>query len=160
MYYLEDIQTYSKEESLENLRYAIGDIDHPQRTRHFLAIEHRGTLIGEIGYTVRLFTEYGNVAHMGYFILPEYWGNGYTTEAARAVLHYAFTEGGVIKMETGCNAANIASERIMIKCGLVREGHHKLTALCRGQLCDRLSYGLTRDEYFLQQQKVHGHHHT
>ncbi len=61
-----------------------------------------GQYVGEIGFTVRLDTPEGQVANLGYFVLPAFWRQGLTSEAAGAAIRYAFTALPVIKIETGC----------------------------------------------------------
>ena len=41
---------------------------------------------------------------------PKYWGNGYTSEAAKRVLAFAFEENNVYRVTTGCLAENRGSE--------------------------------------------------
>lgn len=47
-----------------------------------------------------------------------HWGRGYATEAARPVLHYAFTEAGLDRIVSIPWAENLASIRVMLKLGL------------------------------------------
>lgn len=49
-----------------------------------------------------------------------HWGKGYATEAARAVLHYAFTELNLDEIISFAVVANFKSRRVMEKIGL----HH------------------------------------
>lgn len=48
---------------------------------------------------------------------PKYWGNGYTSEAAKRVLAFAFEENNVYRVTTGCLAENRGSERVVQKKG-------------------------------------------
>lgn len=80
----------------------------------------RGLLIGAMGLE---FTPRFNQAEIGYWIGRDYWGQGYCTEAARAVLRYAFEERGVHKVVGRHLSRNSASGRVMEKIGMVREGY-------------------------------------
>jgi RimJ/RimL family protein N-acetyltransferase len=54
---------------------------------------------------------------IGYWLGVPYWGQGYATEAARAVIDYAF---GVLQHESlqaGARVSNPASRRVLEKCG-------------------------------------------
>ncbi len=55
------------------------------------AIDRGTALIGCVGYRAADKTH----AEMGYWIGKPYWGMGYATEAARALILYAFDEGGL-----------------------------------------------------------------
>jgi len=149
MYYLPDIMTRSLKESRRNLEDAVADTQNPDRTKYFLAVEDKktGTFIGTIGYTVTQATPVGKLAHIGYFILPEYHGRGYVTEALREVIRFAFEDGGVYRVETGCISENRASERVMQKCGLIKEAERKVCVWHDGRLKDRVEYRLLRDEW-------------
>jgi RimJ/RimL family protein N-acetyltransferase len=54
---------------------------------------------------------------LGYWLGVDYWKQGYATEAARAVIDYAFADLGFEKLEAGARVSNPASRRILEKCG-------------------------------------------
>jgi RimJ/RimL family protein N-acetyltransferase len=64
---------------------------------------------------------------LGYWIGEPYWNQGYATEAARAVIDHAFTEGGLSALSGGCRVTNTASRRVLEKCGFQWTG----VGLCR-----------------------------
>lgn len=55
---------------------------------------------------------------LGYRLRPASWGRGYATEAARAVLTYAFEELGAPRVVADADAANAASLRVLEKIGM------------------------------------------
>ncbi len=55
---------------------------------------------------------------LGYFIIPAYRRQGYGTEATKAMLDWAFTQPEVDTMTAGCDADNIASQRLLEKIGM------------------------------------------
>ena len=59
----------------------------------------------------------GPAPDLGYWIGAPYWGNGYATEAARALIDYAFTELGHEALQAGARVTNPASRRVLEKCG-------------------------------------------
>jgi RimJ/RimL family protein N-acetyltransferase len=86
------------------------------RKKYFLAIAIKATdrTIGDAGFT---WVE-ENVAEIGNFLEPEYWGNGFATEAASMVIALAFDLGAHTVAAT-CDARNTASERVMQRCGMI-----------------------------------------
>ena len=46
-----------------------------------------------------------------------YWGSGYATEAARAVIDHAFADLGHDALQAGARVTNPASRRVLEKCG-------------------------------------------
>ncbi|MEB3277668.1 MAG: GNAT family N-acetyltransferase [Lyngbya sp.] len=64
---------------------------------------------------------------LGYLIVSSYQRQGYASEAAKAMLNWAFCQPNVRTMTAGCDADNIASQRVLEKIGM----HHVET---RGQM--------------------------
>lgn len=149
MYYLDDIQTDGLDGTCRNLETAISEANQTNRRKFFFAIleKESGEYIGEVGYTVTVQTPLGCIAGLGYFIKPAYWGRGITTEASREVLRYAFEQGDIIKMETGCISENAASEAVMKKLGMTREACLRCHVWHDGRFKDRVEYGMLRDEW-------------
>jgi RimJ/RimL family protein N-acetyltransferase len=57
------------------------------------------------------------VPGIGYWIGVPFWGNGYATEAARALVDHAFGERFHAALVTGARTSNPASRRVLEKCG-------------------------------------------
>jgi RimJ/RimL family protein N-acetyltransferase len=75
------------------------------------------TLIGFSGFNHHSF-EGKEYVELGYRILPEYWGQGYATEAAQALVHYAFTDLKLPELISIIHPQNIASLRVSSKIGM------------------------------------------
>lgn len=144
MTYIEDIKTNSLKESKENLDFSIKESNSNERKCYFFLVEIKETheFVGSVGFTIMDQNNQGGHAEMGYFILKKHWGKGYTTEASKAVIDFAFQSLGLHKISAGCNAKNTASENIMKKLGMVKEAHFKSHVLHNGLFCDRLVYSL------------------
>jgi RimJ/RimL family protein N-acetyltransferase len=54
---------------------------------------------------------------LGYWLGVPFWGQGYATEAARAVIDHAFADLGYEELEAGARVTNPASRRVLEKCG-------------------------------------------
>lgn len=76
-------------------------------------------LIGGIGLTLSMAHLRGE---LGYWIGTPFWGQGYCTEAARAVLDYGFNTIGLHRIEGRNMSRNPASGRVMLKLGMQYEG--------------------------------------
>lgn len=59
---------------------------------------------------------------IGYGIQSDYEGNGYTTEALRAMTQWAFSQKDVVFVEAETVPDNRASQRVLEKCGFVPDG--------------------------------------
>ena len=62
------------------------------------------------------------VAEIGYGISDEYQGQGYATEAVQAVTAWAFRDQRVKAVEAETTVENIASQRVLEKCGFQPTG--------------------------------------
>lgn len=78
-------------------------------------------------------------AALGWHYGVKYWGRGYATEAARALLYVGFQIGGVAEIYADCFADNRASIRVMEKIGMTARENLKLFNQIRG-----MSYGEKR----------------
>lgn len=55
---------------------------------------------------------------VAYLLSRLVWGQGYATEAARAAIHFGFTQCGLDEIIGLTHPENIASQRVLEKCGL------------------------------------------
>lgn len=102
-------------------------------------------VIGGIG----LRFDFGNRrAELGYSVARSEWGKGYGTEAAHAVIDAAFsTHGDLIRIHARADANNRASQRVMEKVGMTREGVHRQARVERGEVFDKAWYSILREEW-------------
>jgi ribosomal-protein-alanine N-acetyltransferase len=149
MRYLPDIKTKNMEESKENLVKSIEEANSKNRKLYFFRMENKNTkeYIGEIGYTVKQETPFGKIVDMGYFINEKHWGKGYTTEGLRKVMEFVFKRNNVYRISTGCIKENRGSEKVMVKCGMIKEAEHKEYQLHENKLIDRVEYRLLKHEW-------------
>ncbi len=86
-----------------------------------------------------------NVPELGYWLGNRHWGQGYASEAARAVIEYGFSGLGAEKLKAGVRVTNPASRHILEKCGFRWTGVelHRFPALGFSTPVDR--FELERD---------------
>lgn len=89
----------------------------------FLIATRAGTPIGACGIA----THDDAAPEIGYWLGVKHWGQGYGTEAVRAVIDFAFTELAHDSLSAGARVTNPASRRILEKCGFQWTG----VGLCR-----------------------------
>jgi RimJ/RimL family protein N-acetyltransferase len=87
------------------------------------------------------------VASLGYSLAAMYWGQGYTLEAATAVIDWAFPALGLAKVFATADERNRQSWRVMEKLGMTREGVLRSHRILRGERQDVVYYGLLREEW-------------
>lgn len=86
-------------------------------------------------------------AELGYWIGVPYWGNGYATEAARAVVDFGFRELKLQRIFAHHFEGNPASARVLEKIGMKHEGCSRQHIEKWGKLLDLENYGILRAEW-------------
>lgn len=87
-------------------------------------------------------------AELGYCFTEAAWGHGYATEAARAVLQWAYDTLDLNRVEARADTRNIASARVLEKLGFVREGTLRQDCIVDGDVSASWVYGLIRSDWF------------
>ncbi|MDB5618918.1 GNAT family N-acetyltransferase [Tardiphaga sp.] len=79
------------------------------------------------------------VPELGYWLGVAHWGQGYATEAARAMIDFTFEEFAVEHLISGARVANPASRNILEKCGFQWSGVelHRFAAIGSSTPVDR-----------------------
>lgn len=86
-------------------------------------------------------------AELGYWFGVPYWGQGYATEAARAVVGFAFEELGLHRVYAAHMAGNPASGRVMEKIGMQYEGCLRQHDCKWGEFHDLVMRGVLASEW-------------
>jgi ribosomal-protein-alanine N-acetyltransferase len=86
-------------------------------------------------------------ASLGYCFNEAAWGHGYATEAARALLRWAFDTLDLNRVQAETDTRNVASARVLEKLGFVREGTLREDCVVNGEVSDSWVYGLIRREW-------------
>jgi ribosomal-protein-alanine N-acetyltransferase len=103
------------------------------------AIEVDGQAVGGIGYV--LHDDVDRVsAEIGYWLGETYWNRGITTEALGAVTALAIERHGLTRVYGVPFEYNLASCRVLEKCGYVLEGRLRRSAIKDGRVVDQLQY--------------------
>ena len=93
-------------------------------------------------------------AEIWYKIHPDHWRKGYATEALSCILHFAFNDLQLHRIEAGCAVENIASIKVLEKAGMIREGLKRKILPIRGEWKDNYFYAILEEDFFILQAKV------
>jgi len=83
----------------------------------------------------------------GYWLGEPYWGRGYMSEAARAVIAHAFRIKRHQKLLSGCRLQNLASRRVLEKVGFEHVGHYEIDSLVLKAKLPGHRFCLTRERW-------------
>jgi len=114
-------------------------------TRFEFAIRKRddGLLIGVIGLKdLEPFTPKGEV---GYWVRSSMTGRGYATDALSALLECCRRELHLTRVDACAAESNLASQKVLLKCGFQREGAKRKGQLCHGHWLDIALFGKLLD---------------
>jgi [ribosomal protein S5]-alanine N-acetyltransferase len=107
-------------DSREYLNYAISNWGRGSDYSFAIRLRHTNRLIGSCG----LVNEEGKI-QFGYVLGPLHWGHGYATEATSAMLSQLKNQEGIFRIGSFVDEENIASIKVLKKCGLVEEARLK-----------------------------------
>lgn len=109
-----------------------------------LTLKENGELIGVFGLKVeRLF----NRAELGYWLGSAWWGKGYATEAARALVDWGFQNLSLNRIYALCHSDNRGSVRVLQKIGLKLEGVARQHVKKEEKYSDEFIYGILESEW-------------
>lgn len=101
-----------------------------------------GSLIGVINLKL---SERHRSGHLAYWMGAPYRGNGYMSEAARAVVEFGLRTLNLHRVESASFAVNQASARVLENAGLVLEGCKRQAFLKDGLFHDLVLFGVVSD---------------
>lgn len=121
-------------------------------SRWAVAVQEDDRLVGTCG-----FNEWSSAhrwAEMAFDLSPTHWGKGWMQQAVTAALHWIFQQDLVHRVQAFVRVDNGRSERLLERCGFVREGRLRSYRVCRGQPHDFYIHGLLRSDWAIAQAPV------
>lgn len=112
------------------------------------AVEYRenGRMIGTCG--LASVDADNDCVEIGYVISPDYQGMGIATEALEAMLRFSFCDMRVNRAEARYMVENIASRKVMEKCGMTFEGIYRNKLYVKGKYRDIGVCAILAEDYF------------
>ncbi|MCM3039361.1 GNAT family N-acetyltransferase [Paenibacillus motobuensis] len=137
----------TEEETKEYIEMVIGQQRQMVRQDFEFAvvIQETGELIGGCG----LHISGSRQGETGYCFNHSYWGQGYATEAAGAMLRFGFHQLGLHRIYATCRPDNLGSAKVMQKNGMKYEGHLREHLWHKGKWHDSFQYSLLESEFNL-----------
>ncbi len=90
---------------------------------------------------------YRRSAELGYFIGEEYWNKGIATKAIKLITDFGLSKLDFVRIHAGIFEYNISSQRVMEKCGYIKEGIFKKAVFKQGKLWDEIRYARINTKY-------------
>ena len=84
---------------------------------------------------------------LGYALVPNERGKGYSSEAVELVVDYLFLSRDVVRIQAQTDVRNVASQKILEKAGFKKEGTIRKDDFIRGEWRDRYLFSILREEW-------------
>lgn len=98
------------------LRYAVEGWKAGTDYSYSIRLRYSSRLIGSFG----VINENGTI-QFGYILSPTQWGKGYATEVCKAMMNILRHQPGIKSIQTFTDIDNVASAKVLLKCGLIEE---------------------------------------
>lgn len=135
---------YEREHAEDWITSHPGQLERREAVTYAVTRASDGALVGAVGL---ILDSANDSAELGYWIGREYWGQGYATEAARAVVAWAFRFLGLNRIHASHFPRNPASGRVLVKLGMRHEGRLRQHVKKWGSYLDLERFGLLRAEF-------------
>ena len=116
------------------LRFMLRQYRNGAPSSYGIVLKATGRVVGTIGFM--WYSEENRSAEVGYSLARWLWNQGLMTEALRAVLDMGFRTLRLHRIEAQHETSNPASGRVMLKCGMRREGTLRERVLNKGRFVD------------------------
>jgi len=130
----------NNEDALEHIAIIEEKIETNVGINWGITLKGSPKLLGIIGY-YRMKPEHHR-AEIGYILLPEFHGKGIIPEAVNRLITYGFDDLKLHSIEAVIDPENYASEKVLQKCGFVKEAHLKESEFYEGRFLDSVIYSL------------------
>lgn len=110
-----------------------------------VVLKREGQLIGGCG--INISDTHHKEAWIYYFLNRSYWGRGYATQAANALLEFCFSKLKLHRIFATCDPENSVSVSVLDKVGMQREGCLRQYEWIGGEWRDSLLYAILEGEW-------------
>lgn len=135
---------YGEEDAIFWINFVLQGFKNKERFVFAIISRENNEFVGAIG--LHLGGKH-DTAEMGYWIGEPFWSQGIMTEAVKAVLKFGFEELGLNKIYATHFTDNMASGKVMVNNGMVKEGelkdHYKVDDIYKSVI----QYRLLKQEY-------------
>ena len=135
---------YTEEDALRFLETANQDFRRGHSVTFAISILPERELCGAVGLTI---SDTHKHAELGYWIGVPFWGRGFATEAATAVVKFGFGTLRLNRIYAHHFKGNRASQRVLEKIGMRHEGRFRQHIRKWDQFIDIENYGVLAEEF-------------
>lgn len=136
----------SKVETKNFVKYAQAENRKKPREQYRFAIVllDTGHLIGDCNIIISNPTDHE--AHIGYALHPDFWNQGFTTEAVKELIRFGFKQLKLHRIFATCDTKNLASKRVLEKSGMRYEGTFRKDKFQKGRWRDTHQFAVINSQ--------------
>ncbi|MBI3334974.1 MAG: GNAT family N-acetyltransferase [Candidatus Portnoybacteria bacterium] len=136
---------YELKDAIKFIRKSLYKMRKKKGYNFAIALKETNRMIGGVG--LNRIDGKNEHAELGYWIGKKYWGKGLMTEAVRLILEFGFGELKLHRIHANVFEENIASKRVLEKCGFTLEGMEREIEFRYDRWHNVLLYGILAPEY-------------
>ena len=155
----EDVTRYYGMDPLETLAQAekmvanmIAGFAEKRSMRWGIQLKSTREFVGTIG--LNNLQTWNKKCEVGYDLHPDFWGNGYISEALEVVLSYCFDKLSFSRVGAVTFPENEASWKLLLKAGFEKEGLLRNYLYQGGQNHDAFMFSMIRSNFYILTQQV------
>jgi len=139
----------TEEETKDFIQRAVANQKEQPRRNYTLAVvlKEEDRLIGSCG--IRVSNPENREGWIGYCFNRRFWGQGYATETAKALLKFGFEALNLHRVFALCRPENTVSAHVLEKIGMKCEGHLREHKWAKGRWHNSLLYAILEQEWKL-----------
>lgn len=130
----------TEEDALDHIANIDTKIETQEGINWAITLKGSQKLIGIIGH-YRIRPEHYR-AEVGYMLLPQFHGKGIIPEAIKEVVKFGFEQIKLHSIEAIIDPANLASEKVLLKNGFIKEAHLIENEFFEGRFLDTVIYSI------------------
>ncbi|TDQ25718.1 GNAT family N-acetyltransferase [Tenacibaculum caenipelagi] len=134
---------YSEKDAIFWINMANQGFENGNQYTFAIRLKEKDNFIGGIGIKIE---RKNNRAEIGYWIAEPFSGNGYATEATKAILKFGFDNLNLNKFTSSHLANNPASGQVLKNSGMKKEGELKEHIFKNSKYIDLILFGLTKKQ--------------
>ena len=110
-----------------------------------IELKEVGKIIGTAGFVN--WNRENKKAEIGYILSEEYWRRGIITEVVKEIVKFGFEILELTEISARSKPANIASQKVLVKCGFKYHGLIKKQLMIKGKLEDMDLFSLAKENW-------------
>lgn len=124
------------------IKWTIAERKKKPILNHYWAVvvQKTGDLIGKCN--INIVNPGHREASLGYDLHPDFWDQGYATEAAKRMIAFGFKDLKLHRIYATCDPKNVGSRKVLLKAGMKWEGTFRKNMLQKGKWRDTHQYAI------------------